>query len=104
VLLVAAFSFFVFEVSDSVAAAVLLQFFSSIALCYISGCFYPINSLPEVFVKLSEYLPTGIVRENFECAFSQSASFENLFKTFIYISLFLAASIFVRRVKIARKS
>ena len=98
------FSFFLFELCDSVASAVLLQFFSSVALSYVSGCFYPINSLPDVFQKISRLFPTGIARENFEEAFSNSTNSGIFLKSAAYTLVLLAAVYAVRRAKILKKS
>lgn len=59
-LLLSAFQLLVYEISTSVVAGTLLQFFSSFTLAYLSGYFYPSYLFPDALVYISRLLPTGV--------------------------------------------
>ena len=56
-LMLSGFNMLVFELSGNVVSAVLFHFFIGLGLCYISGSFYPIYSLPLPLQKLSRATP-----------------------------------------------
>ena len=59
---VTAFGFMIFELSGNVVSGVLLYFFLSLALCYVSGCLYPLYAFPESVQQTAVYLPSALAR------------------------------------------
>ncbi len=55
----AAMQFFLYECTNGIATGVLSQFLCATALCYVSGCFYPVYFFPDIVQNLAPYLPTG---------------------------------------------
>lgn len=103
VFMVSALSFLIFEINKSLISGVLLQFFISVALCYASGCIYPVYTFPDTIQILSKYLPTGVARGYLaECVSNGTDTVKILF-LLLFSVLFVGVSILVRRRKIAAK-
>jgi hypothetical protein len=98
-LMVASFNIFVFEITDNIVSGVLVHFFATISLCYVSGCMYPINSLPAVVRTFSVYLPTGVAREFLSSVYTGEGSVLQCILTLFYISVFFFGALFVRKYK-----
>lgn len=62
ILLTAAMSFMLYSLAADLIGGVLLQFFVTLAMCFVSGCMYPAYFFPETVQKLASWLPTGIAR------------------------------------------
>lgn len=62
VLMLASFSFLLYSLSSDLISGVLLQFFTALSLCFVSGCMYPVYFFPESLQKLAPWLPTGAAR------------------------------------------
>ena len=58
-MVVSAMQLLLYELTDNLLNAVVLQFVVTISLGYISGCFYPSYFFPESVQKLSALLPVG---------------------------------------------
>lgn len=102
-LMISGFNTLMFELSGNVVSAVLFHFFASIGLCYISGCFYPIYSLPLPLQKLSHFLPTGIAREYLEGYFVGDTNYTQLVGILIFTVGFLAVTHLIRSSKISNR-
>ena len=102
-LMISGFNTLMFELSGNMVSAVLFHFFASIGLCYISGCFYPIYSLPLPLQKLSHFLPTGIVREYLEGYFVGDTNYTQLVGILIFTVGFLAVTHLIRSSKISNR-
>ncbi len=74
VIMLSAFNMLIFELSDNTVSGVLLHFFLSVGLCYLSGCFYPVHALPEAVRALAPMLPTGIARGYLATCFNGDAA------------------------------
>ena len=98
-----AFNVMIFEISTDLISGVLLHFFSCVGLCYVSGCFYPVYTLPQVLQKASRFLPTGIAREYLEGAYIDETSIWQLVGILAYSGLFLTVALITRRVKTLHK-
>lgn len=59
VLMICTLHFVLYETVHSVISGIQLQFIFSFLICYLSGCFYPIDFFPEAVQIISNYLPTG---------------------------------------------
>lgn len=97
VIMLSAFNIMVFELSDNLVTAVLLHFFASLGLCYVSGCIYPIYTFPVTIQKISGFLPTGIARNRLSSCFTGENSLISLIFIFVYALVFFGAALLVRR-------
>lgn len=61
-LLTAAFSFMLYSLSRDLISGIMLQFFMTVILCFVSGCLYPVYFFPVRVQQLAQWLPTGIAR------------------------------------------
>lgn len=102
-LMISGFNTLMFELSGNMVSAVLFHFFASIGLCYISGCFYPIYSLPLPLQKLSHFLPTGIAREYLEGYFVGDTNYTQLVSILIFTVGFLAVTHLIRSSKTSNR-
>lgn len=59
---VGCFSFMLYALSRDLIGGVLLQFFLSVAMCFVSGCLYPVYFFPVAVQRIAEYLPAGLAR------------------------------------------
>ncbi len=96
-----AMSFFMYELSGNLISGVLLQFFASVILCFISGCMYPISFFPETVQKLSAFLPTGMARQQIAHCILQTHDMVNTAALLSFFCVFLLFAVLIRRVKIA---
>lgn len=103
VIMLCAFNIMIFELSDNIVSGVLTHFFTSLSLCYITGCFYPVYSFPKPVQYISAYLPTGIARAHISCWFTGENSTIGLIGVLVYTTIFLCAATFVRRCKMSEK-
>lgn len=55
-------SFLLYTLSADLISGVLAQFFAALALCFVSGCLYPVFFFPLSVQKLAGWLPTGAAR------------------------------------------
>ena len=102
-LMLSGFNMLVFELSGNVVSAVLFHFFIGLGLCYISGSFYPIYSLPLPLQKLSHFLPTGLAREYLEGYFVGDSNYTQLAGILIFAVVFFAATLLIRSAKIKNR-
>lgn len=99
-LLISSMNMFIFELTDNIVSGVLIHFFTTLALGYISGYFYPIYALPSVFRKTSPFLPTGVLRSFMSGIFTEEGLLSSLLGVFIYVAVFIAGTVIVRNCKL----
>ncbi len=99
-LFVTAFNLFIFEISDNMVSGVLLHFFSALALCYISGCLYPIYAFPKIIQQISIFLPTGLARGYLAAIITESNSLKLFLGLACYVVFFFTAAALVRLYKV----
>jgi ABC-type uncharacterized transport system permease subunit len=79
---------------------VLLNFFGTLALCFVSGCMYPVYFFPVALQKLSAYLPTGLARTQLSgCLTGKTEFLPGLLLT-LYGIVFLALSVLLTRKRL----
>ena len=61
-LMVASLSYMLCSLSTDLTGGIVLQFFTVLALCFVSGCLYPVYMFPMEVQQVAAYLPTGIAR------------------------------------------
>ena len=96
-----AMSFLMYEAASDLISGVLMQFFVTLALCFVSGCLYPITFFPEAVQKIAGFLPTGIARTQIGNCILGCVSWETIAALMGFGYLFLAGSVLIRRVKVA---
>ncbi len=98
--LACAFNIMIFQIAGDVISGVLIQFFATVSLCYVSGCFYPVKSLPVVLQSIADYLPTGAAR-GFLCNGIATENYTaDLIITLAYTFVFLGLAATVKHFKI----
>ncbi len=98
VCLLAAMQFFVYELCRHLISGVLAQVLTTVALAYVSGFFYPLNSLPPSVQALSALLPTGAAFSYVAGAATDAGG--GLWVTLGYTAVLLAAAMAVRRLRL----
>jgi len=95
-----AMSYFLFRLSRDLVSGVLLPFFASICLAFVSGCIYPVYFFPIALQKLSVYLPTGLARMQISACITGKALPETGILLILYGIGFLLLSTLLRRKKL----
>ena len=95
-----AMSFLMYEAASDLVSGVLMQFFITLALCFVSGCLYPITFFPDAVQKIAQFLPTGIARAQIGNCILDTVSWESVAALLGFGCLFLAGSVLIRRVKV----
>lgn len=103
-LMLGAFHMMLFELSGNIVNGILLQFFCSVFLCYISGCFYPIYAFPEAVQTISAFLPTGLVRSYLAAGITGEGSMPAFLGICAFAAVFLGVTVTMRRYKITTKA
>ena len=67
VVMVAAWSFFLFSLAKELVSGVLLVALLSLALCFAGGCMYPASFFPDAVRQTARFLPTGLAMEQLSC-------------------------------------
>ena len=67
VVMVAAWSFFLFSLAKELVSGVLLVALLSLALCFAGGCMYPASFFPDAVRQAARFLPTGLAMEQLSC-------------------------------------
>lgn len=91
--------FFLFQLSRDYISGILLPFFTSLCLAFVSGCIYPVYFFPVALQKLSAFLPTGLARNQLSACLTGS-SHTNTATLLLYGIAFLILSILFRRKKL----
>ncbi len=61
--LAAAIGLLLNSLARELISAVLVQFFVTVSMCFVSGCMYPVFFFPVSVQRLAAWLPTGLCRE-----------------------------------------
>ncbi len=95
-MLVSSFSFMLYAVSTDLVSGVLLQFFTTLALCFVSGCMYPVFFFPETVQKAVAFLPTGAARTVLSYCVTGNLDMSALTVVFGYTAVFAVVGILLR--------
>ena len=96
-LMAAALSFFLFTLAKDLISGVLGQFVATLALCFVSGCMYPISFFPEPVQALGNVLPAGIARRLMAGCITGSVAWGPVWMLLGCTAVFAAAAIAWRR-------
>ena len=98
--MVASFSFLLYELTADLISGVLLQFFVTLCLCFISGCLYPNFFFPEIVQKIAAVLPAGIARMQLAGCITGEISPHLTQGLLGYSVMFLAIALLIRLYKV----
>ena len=96
----AAFNLLVFEIASNIISGLLGHFFLSIALVFISGCFFPLYSFPSSIQKVAQVLPVCVAREQISAFFTGESRLISTLILLGFTALFFAACLLVKRMKL----
>ena len=98
---VGALSYLVYNLSRDLVSGVLLQMIVAVAMCFISGCFYPVYFFPVSVQKMAQYIPAAVAREHLSLLITQQEpTGSGVMLTVIgFICLFIAYPIRYMRIK-----
>lgn len=102
VVTVAALSFLLYELSGDLISGVLLQFFVTLAMGFISGCMYPVFFFPETVQKIAAWLPTGMARSFLASCVTGTPNTGSLAGLLGYSAVFFAVTCLARWRKVTR--
>lgn len=94
--LAACFSFMLYALSGDLIGGVLLQFFLMLALCFISGCMYPVHFFPTAVQQLAQWLPTGAARNLLASGLTGVADWKSFALVLCYSGVFSLAGVIAR--------
>ena len=104
ILLAAAIDLFLYEMSEVLITGVLLQFLVMIALAYLSGVFYTMQTMPESLKAIQPWLPTGQALIYLQQTAKHSdKDLISLLCVLLWTGLFLIGSFLLRKSKITGK-
>lgn len=96
VVMVTALSFLLYTLATDLIGGVLLQFFITVSLCFVSGCMYPPYFFPAQVQKLGSFLPTGIARTQLSALLTGSREAWPALALWGYSAVFLAIAALCR--------
>lgn len=96
-----AMSFLMYEAASDLISGVLMQFFVTLALCFVSGCLYPITFFPDAVQKIAGVLPTGIARMQIGHCILDCVSWTTVGALLGFGCLFLTGAVLIRKAKVA---
>lgn len=99
--LAAAISYFLYSLATDLIGGLLLQFFVTLCLCFVSGCLYPVHFFPSGVQLVANWLPTGVARQLLAGTLSGSFPWGSLLALLGYSTAFFLAGSFVtvRRIR-----
>lgn len=100
-LMAAALSYMLYSISTDLIGGVLLQFFVTAAMCFVSGCMYPVYFFPEGVQKFAAWLPTGIARSQLAGIFTGNFAWDSLGMLLAFSVIFvgIGAGVQIRSAK-----
>jgi ABC-type uncharacterized transport system permease subunit len=102
--MLSAMSFLLYTLASDLIGGVLLQFFVTAAMCFVSGCMYPVYFFPAPVQKMAAYLPTGIARSQLACAITGEAAGNTPWILLGLTALFLLTAAVVQKQRIKEAS
>ena len=96
VIMAASFGFFLCGLSRDLISGVLVHFFGVIALCFVSGCMYPVTFFPERVQSLVAWLPTGIAQAQLSTCFTGRSPQTHTLRLLAYSAAFVIIGILIR--------
>lgn len=101
--LITAFNLLIFEISSNVVSGVLIHFFLTLSLCFVSGCFYPKHTLPVAMQAVSAFTPTGVALSQLFSFFTLEGAWLGSIYTVLYGIVFIGITLIIRSFKITNR-
>lgn len=110
IMMASSLEFFIYEAVQSLVPQISFQFLISFVLCYISGCFYPMDFFPDFIKRVSFCQPAGAALNYMKSTVKNSGSSElflgsagfSLLVLAFYTLTFLSLSVFFRKKKLSK--
>ncbi len=102
VFMITALGFFLYSISSNLIGGVILQFFGGLALCFASGCLYPLYFFPAAIQNLGGSLPTAYARSALAAGITGQSNTSVCWMLLLWTGLFLTGSILVRLYRMKR--
>ena len=67
-------SYLIYNLSRDLVSGVLLQMVVAVAMCFVSGCFYPVYFFPLSVQNMAKFLPAAVAREHLSVLLTQQES------------------------------
>ncbi len=96
IVMAAALSYFLFSLSQDLISGVLLHFFLVVAMCFVSGCMYPVYFFPQSIQRLAGFLPTGVARSQLAGVFTGEFPWNSFGLLMAFSTVFLALGTGIR--------
>lgn len=100
IFMAAAWSFLLFEISRDIISGVLLQFFSTVCLSFLSGCMFPVYFFPKSVQAISDYLPTGAARVQLSSCLTGTFMPSAAWLLVIYGGIFVSLTLLLRYLRV----
>lgn len=100
ILSLTALSYFLYCLSTDLVGGILLQFFTTLTLGFVSGCLYPAWFFPAGVQAVAALLPTGAVRSVLAGCVTGETAWGGVFLALGYGAVFFLAGSFVRCRKV----
>lgn len=94
--MVVSYSFMLYALSSDLIGGVLLQFFATLAMCFVSGCMYPVYFFPVGVQKLAAWLPAGIARSHLAGSITGASDPQALLMLLGYSGVFCLVGVLAR--------
>lgn len=98
--LAASFSYFLYSLANDLIGGVLLQFFATLGMCFVSGCLYPVFFFPSGVQKMAAWLPAGVARQSLAAAVTGQVDWWSMAVLIGYSTAFFLAGSWVNCRKI----
>lgn len=99
IFMVCCLSYLLYTLAADLISGVLVQFFTTLALCFVSGCMYPVYFFPLSVQKLAGWLPTGAARNQLTASLT-GGSYEGLWLLWAYGLAFALVAVILRRHRV----
>ncbi len=102
VMTVTALGYFLYSLSSSLIGGVMLQFFGGVALCFASGCLYPLYFFPALVQRMGAKLPTAYARSAVSACLTGQNDWKINGILLIWSAVLLLGSLLVRQARFKR--
>ena len=100
VLTLCAFGYFLYQLADELVGGIVLYFFVTLGLSFISGCIYPLYFFPDTVRRISQFTPHGLCRSVLSgCIIGQHSNVQ-LLLLFTQSAVLLFAAYLVRVIRL----
>ena len=93
---------FLYQITESLVGAVLLEFCVYLGLSYLAGCFYPLTFFPESIQRASAFLPAGTVMAYVQALLRGEGAAAPALGLLAWTAVFLCGAFVIRRARILR--